>query len=94
MLKIACISQNQILLLSCNLNHESPVFGHALLYMYMNRSTCVDIVYAGDIWGNMKKKRIILYFFKKKYLKDVAFLWSVSIYAKLQILKKMWQCNK
>ena len=36
---------------------------YALMYVYMNRSTCIDIVYTGGIWGNMKKC-IILYFFK------------------------------
>ena len=60
--------KNQILLLSCNLNHESPFLDkhvyHALMYVYMNRSTNVDIVYAGDIWGNMKIYSLI--FQKKK----------------------------
>ena len=64
------IAKNRILLLSCNLNHESPVLDkhvyHALVYVYMNRSACVDIVYARDIWGKMKKMHYSLPFQKKK----------------------------
>ena len=68
---MACILQKSDLLLSCNLNHKVLFLEKhmymSVVYVYVNRSTCVDIVYAGDILGNMKKLHYSLLFQKNNF---------------------------